>query len=271
MQPIVYRTLIGTLLLIGSLSAIWLSQGPFSLIFPVLCAVILSLALFELYHLCEAKGYPSMKYLGITSTILYLVAIWIGHPLLLEEAILFFTLFFGFCYYFYFGDKPLLSLAMTLFGIGYLTLPLSSILRIIYLDDGKLWVIYLLLIKAATDGGGYLFGSMLGRKSLAPSISPHKTWEGAACGTLLAILITICFNYLTPHPLLGLSQAVFLAVSLAIFMIIGDLAESLIKRDIGVKDSAHIPGVGGVLDTIDSLVFATPFLYFFLQTLKAYS
>jgi phosphatidate cytidylyltransferase len=117
----------------------------------------------------------------------------------------------------------------------------------------------------ACDSGAYFAGRAIGRHKLFPRVSPNKTWEGAIAGFLAAVLaFLLCRQLLLPY--LAMRDAVVCGALVGIFGQIGDLAESLLKRDAGVKDSSTlIPGHGGVLDRFDSLLFVAPLLFFYLD------
>ena len=122
------------------------------------------------------------------------------------------------------------------------------------------------------DSGAYFFGRAFGKHKLAPKVSPGKSWEGALGGLLTSGVIAFIFLQVTPSDVFGreLSTVPFIAVSVATVAIsvLGDLAESMFKRQAGVKDSSNlIPGHGGILDRIDSLTAAIPFfatMFFFV-------
>lgn len=123
------------------------------------------------------------------------------------------------------------------------------------------WLLMVLLGTAACDTGAYIVGSLIGRHKMIPHISPGKTWEGLAGGVLGAVVAALVLS-----GLLGLSVqlAVLLGVLVCASAVSGDLCESLLKRAAGVKDSGHIiPGHGGVLDRIDSILFVLPVVYWF--------
>ena len=133
------------------------------------------------------------------------------------------------------------------------------------LEAGRNWVFFALFITFGSDTIAYLVGRVLGRHRLAPRISPHKSWEGTIGGLLGAVAVSLLFTLSTPFQItLSIGQGVVLALLVSIFGQIGDLAESLLKRNTGVKESgASIPGHGGFLDRMDSVVFAgvTVYLY----------
>lgn len=127
--------------------------------------------------------------------------------------------------------------------------------------SGQWWLIWALFLVWAADIGAYFAGRALGRHKLAPAVSPGKTWEGAAGGLALALSVCLAGGYL----LQGALPPWLLIVALIIVSIFGDLFESLLKRVVGVKDSGTLlPGHGGVLDRIDSLIAVAPFFALYL-------
>jgi len=142
---------------------------------------------------------------------------------------------------------------------GWLALaPAGVALLWLWLDPsyGMRWLLYVLLLVWSADTGAYFAGRAFGRHKLAPRVSPGKTWEGAAGGLLLVLVLA-----LVAGPYLGRPGPAFVCASLGVaaFSVVGDLFESLLKRHVNVKDSsALIPGHGGVLDRIDSVLAALP-------------
>ena len=142
-------------------------------------------------------------------------------------------------------------------------------LAIVYLRSlasGQFWVIYVVVTVAAADVGGYFVGRALGRRKLASRLSPGKSWEGVLGGIALALLFAPGFHWVyassgmlaAPAPL-GMTVFLLIAVLLSASSVLGDLFESLMKRNAGVKDSGSLlPGHGGVLDRIDGLTAALP-------------
>ena len=122
--------------------------------------------------------------------------------------------------------------------------------------------------------GAYLTGSMIGKHPLIPHVSPHKTWEGFFGALGVATLGSYGLFLLIPDRLPGMTwyHAAVLGVLLGFAAIIGDLAESIIKRSTGVKDSGNfLPGIGGALDLIDSLLFTGPLLFFYMRLIMRIS
>ena len=129
---------------------------------------------------------------------------------------------------------------------------------------------YLVLVTKFSDAGAYVIGSLIGRHPLIPRISPKKTWEGVFGAVAVAALAGWGAFYLFQDPLTQLKMtpltAAIAGALLGVMAILGDLAESVIKREAQVKDSGQwLPGIGGVLDLIDSLLFTAPTLYAFFR------
>lgn len=173
--------------------------------------------------------------------------------------------------------KPLSTVAITTFGVLYASL-FSYVYAIRYHDyavgagAGTVLVLLPVLLTWATDTGAYMFGRTFGKKKLIPSISPGKTVEGAVGG--LGFTIIICLLYvrfiLMPYAQLGLTiqGAILFAIVVSVTAQTGDLAESLLKREAGIKHSSNIiPGHGGILDRFDSLLFVMPIAFLLLGRL----
>ncbi len=133
----------------------------------------------------------------------------------------------------------------------------------IKMNSGLGFLVLLFFTILMTDVGGYVFGSKFGKTPLAPVVSPKKTVEGAVGGSLLAIVTALIIGFII-H--IEWYQALIAGILITAFAQIGDLAESLIKRDAGVKDSGNsLPGHGGFLDRADSYLFSTPVAYFYFN------
>lgn len=162
-------------------------------------------------------------------------------------------------------DVPVLEdVSRRFFGVIYCTVPLALLLEIRAAENGEWLVCFLLLTIWATDIGAYFIGRHWGKRKLAPRISPGKTRAGFLGGVGFACVTGAGIAYRFSLPF-GWIEAIFLGGILSVVAQVGDLAESLLKREAGVKDSGHlIPGHGGMLDRLDSLLFATPVFYLFL-------
>ena len=159
----------------------------------------------------------------------------------------------------------LLSGVAMLGAVSYLALPGATFVMVRAADQGTDWMLLAVLAIMSTDAAAYAGGRLLGRRQLAPSVSPNKTVEGAIFGWLGGFGATIALDQILNLDA-EIWPLVILAVILPIAGQIGDLAESLFKRALDVKDSSNlIPGHGGVLDRLDSLLFGLPVVFFFLQ------
>ncbi len=179
------------------------------------------------------------------------------------------------------GTESLLAVAANLLGFVYIAFLFNFAARITFLapganvlpgmvgDSGAFLLLWLLAVTKFTDMGAYIVGSMIGRHKMIPHVSPGKTWEGFG-GALLFSQLAACGLYgLFPQHLWflrGWGHVVFLGFLLSILAVVGDLAESVLKRAINAKDSGKmLPGIGGSLDLIDSICFTAPALYFYLK------
>ncbi|PYL07868.1 MAG: hypothetical protein DME34_05945 [Verrucomicrobia bacterium] len=172
-------------------------------------------------------------------------------------------------------DEPLQTMAYTLFGLLYVLWLFNFTTKILYLTPrangavtGQFYLLYLIAVTKFSDMGAYLTGSAIGRHLMTPHISAKKTWEGFFGALVLALLCSLVLFKLMPGHLAMLSwtHATVLGLLLGFAATIGDLAESIIKRSTGVKDSGNfLPGIGGALDLIDSLLFTAPLLFFYLR------
>ena len=165
------------------------------------------------------------------------------------------------------GERPLERVVYSLFGLLYIPWLLGYFLLLRYTPDGETGLLYFalpLLATFAADIGGYFGGHFFGRRKLAPEVSPGKTVEGAIGGLAFSFVIVLVMTQLTQigSPL----DALLLSILVASASQLGELSESLIKRALKTKDSgSSLPGHGGFLDRLDSLLFAVPATYLFLN------
>lgn len=239
-----------------------------SFLFPLSATVVVLFAQKEYYAISEHMGlHPGFK-VGMCGSVCLIFSIYFGLFIfslpLLPIVALSFAFLAIFSSYLVRGRDPLVNIAMTFFGIVYLAIPIGCAVVIPYLkiDGARLWLVMLIAMTYMTDTFALIAGKLFGTHQLAPYTSPNKTWEGAIGGLLASIATALCFAYL--FSVISLPMALFLGSGVGILAQLGDLSESLLKRNVGVKDSAQIPGLGGALDVIDSLLFTAPF---FLITL----
>ncbi|MDZ4742826.1 MAG: CDP-archaeol synthase [Verrucomicrobiota bacterium] len=175
------------------------------------------------------------------------------------------------------GERsPLETVGGTLSGFIYvpwlsqfMVLIVFGIPQIALTATGGFYLLYLLIVTKLCDTGALLTGMAFGKHKMSPRISPKKTWEGLVGGILTSVLASFLFAHFfhgTKLLLISPAEAIGLGFVLAVASVIGDLAESYLKRGAHIKDSGNIiPGIGGILDLIDSLLFTGPVLYFYLR------
>ena len=150
--------------------------------------------------------------------------------------------------------------AASVFIVGYLGVLASFVGLIIALPDGQWKLAVAFCCVVGSDTGGYILGATLGKHPMAPKISPKKTWEGMVGSVLLAGAVGIVLTVVVLH--LPWWLGLVLALLMVVFGTLGDLVESLIKRDVGIKDmSSVLPGHGGIMERLDSMLFAMPVAY----------
>lgn len=167
-------------------------------------------------------------------------------------------------------DGAVAGWVWTAAGILYIGWLLGHLVALRDISDGRNWVFLTLFATFASDTAAFFTGRALGKHKLAPDVSPAKTWEGATAGAIGAILVSLLFVLPTPFKLPLLPwQAAALGLLISVFGQLGDLAESLFKRNMGVKDSGNfLPGHGGLLDRLDSIIFAGVAVFYFVVLLK---
>jgi phosphatidate cytidylyltransferase len=164
----------------------------------------------------------------------------------------------------------IVAISVTLFGLMYVPWLLNFIQKINFFPgvNGTLYVLYFILVTKFSDSGAYAVGSLIGKHKMIPRISPGKTWEGFGGAIFGSTLASVVFFWIAGNKLVGmkLGHAIILGVILGVAAVIGDLIESLFKREAGVKDSGtRFPGIGGILDLLDSLLFNAPLMYLYLR------
>lgn len=160
-------------------------------------------------------------------------------------------------------EKVAAELGLLCFGFLYLSVPLAHLVLLRTLEHGTRWVLLVLFMVMLNDTCAYFTGTFWGRRKLYPSVSPKKSIEGAA-GGLAGSVLAAGLAHLTFLPWIGAGPLLSLGLVAGVVAELGDLFESLLKRSFGVKDSGRlIPGHGGILDRLDSLIFAFPLTYYF--------
>ena len=252
---------------------VWFGGGPG---FTALVATLGVLAALEFYRMVASAKPPPLTYFGLTWTAFFilsrnaeLLSRLETHfnpdlltPLLITSAIVFPLI--GFLARRQ-KEGTFTSWVWTLAGILYIGWLLSHLVALRGLDSGRNWVFLVLFITWVSDTTAFLVGRRFGRHKLAPAISPGKTWEGTIGGICAGIAMSTLFFTPTPFQLpLGPGQVILIGALTSILGQLGDLFESLFKRNLGVKDSGKLmPGHGGILDRIDSLIMAGIVVYYY--------
>ena len=275
LKNLLVRTISGAVLLLVVVGALLWSKWSAGALF----AVIMVGGLFEFYRLCRKKGVEPMSSVGVaTSLAIFGLAFTIfmqwGSPAtettarivlgaLLYTMLIVPTTFV--CELWRKSPTPIANIATTFMGIIYVALPMAALLFVPQMLVGK-WSAWAMLafmsIIWANDIFAYLVGITFGKHRLCERISPKKSWEGFFGGLRGAVGVSVLFGYLFGGDLLIWAG---LGLVTALAGVVGDLVESLIKREVDVKDSGKImPGHGGFLDRFDALYLAAPFALFYL-------
>jgi len=266
--------------------ALVIAFSGYELAFYALISVFGLIALWEFYGMLDHRSLPNFKVTGmICGTVMlvgsfyYFAKIGPAQSYDFETAVLLFFLLTVFARQMFARlrhDEPLQTMAYTLFGLLYVLWLFNFITKIVYVMPrsssgavtGQFYVLYLIAVTKFSDMGAYLTGSVIGRHLMVPHISAKKTWEGFFGALIFALLCSLALFKLMPGHLsvLTWTHATILGLLLGFAAVIGDLAESIIKRSTGVKDSGNLlPGIGGALDLLDSLLFTAPLLFFYLR------
>ncbi|MCJ8166861.1 phosphatidate cytidylyltransferase [Pontibacter sp. E15-1] len=228
------------------------------------------LGIAEFYRIVRVQGIHANRGIGFLLGGLFFVSMFLVQAGIMPGELLYLSLpvlFAIFIYELYRKrPQPFTNIAFTMLGAIYVAGPFGLLHVLAYIEGEYSWhpILGLMLLIWASDTGAYIAGKNFGKHKLFERISPGKTWEGWAGGTLLAVVVgyTLAF-FLTD---LELYQWVSIAVIVAVFGVLGDLVESMLKRSLGVKDSGTLlPGHGGLLDRFDSLLMAIPFVVAFLK------
>lgn len=250
-------------------------QPIFQFFVAAFVALLAGVAIWEYEQFAKAKGGQMILPVLIILSVAAVFSFFIGTKGFSALPFIIFFIAFLILFALHFGEKDgaIVDLAFSSFGLLYIAVPMGMILGVLYSKgvDGRWWVTYLLVVTKITDIGAYFAGTLWGRRKLAPNISPKKTIEGAVFGLVCAILASFIFHLgseYTGHFHLGMFEWLFLGLILGVVGQFGDLSESLLKRDANKKDSNALPGLGGVLDALDSILFNVPIIYIYLYFMK---
>jgi phosphatidate cytidylyltransferase len=263
-----------------------------SILFMLISVPVLFLAQIEFFYLTKQLSFPGYPFLTATLGVVQLIALGLAHHTLnflnFEQLFLFTYIVSVFvCAY---RDQNMAdavpNLLISFGGFLYLSWSLLFMAKIYFafdlpVTDGKVLFLFLILVTKSGDIGGYVAGKItgataVGNHKMVPRLSPKKSWEGLVGGFILSIAVALLMVHFIGdkivfdlQPNLNYVYAILIAILLTIFGLIGDLSVSLLKRAAQQKDSGTmIPGFGGILDVVDSLIFVSPFFYYFLKVIS---
>jgi phosphatidate cytidylyltransferase len=257
-------------LALGALALICFKLGPLTSM--LLVTAVIMLAAVEVFDVLRRAGYKPATLLGLAATASAIVATYnYGETgLLLVTALTVVSTFL----WFLFGvesARPTVNIAVTLLGylwVGFLG-SYAALLLAIPARIGIAFLLGAVLATVANDVGGLVFGRQVGSRPLAPEISPNKTWEGIIGGGVASVVVSLLILRYLPGMFPwegGKGGALWLGLVVAVVAPLGDLCESMVKRDLGIKDMGTIlPGHGGILDRFDAMLFVLPATYYLMR------
>jgi phosphatidate cytidylyltransferase len=287
-----WRRLFSSVLLWSMVIGALFTDRPFSdVIFLVVILLIAGFGLEEFYELCEKRNLVTFKVWGMIAACGMMLSTWCylsGHFVPFKspaqansfEISIFIVFVLGLCVRQFLSKSNtmgILAISTTLFGLMYVPWLLNFLQKINYypfenVKSGHFYLLYFIAITKFSDLGAYVVGSLIGKHKMIPRISPGKTWEGFAGAIFTSTLLSLLFAKYGAKYLQGMTyvHAIILGVLLSAAAVVGDLIESLFKREAGVKDSGRFfPGIGGMLDLMDSLLFNAPLMYLYIRHVLA--
>jgi phosphatidate cytidylyltransferase len=237
--------------------------------FTILIAAAALAGTYEFYHMANFDRREPLIYLGLLWTLALVLSPHYGNPGVLPIVITATMLISLICLLLRpLRENTFRDWAWMMVGALYVGWMLSYWLSLRGLADGRNWVYLAMLTTFANDTGAYFIGRARGKHKLAPTISPAKTWEGAIGGLISAIIaaivIALVLNLISPF-IFKYWQIALLGFLVGLFAQLGDLVESLLKRNMVVKESGNLlPGHGGILDRFDSLIFVGAMVYYYV-------
>ncbi len=253
-------------------------------VFLIIMVLLAGAGLWEFYGLVEKCGQTCFKYCGLIGGMLLMAGTFFNlngmlgmnnSPARVNDFETSFLILFvlGLCVRQFVARSNttgIVAISTTLFGLMYVPWLLNFIQKINFFRgvDGHFYLLYFVVITKFSDSGAYAVGSLIGKHKMIPRISPGKTWEGFGGAIVVSTIASLVFVHFAHEkmPAMNYVHAIILGVVLSATAVIGDLIESIFKREAGVKDSGRIfPGIGGILDLLDSLLFNAPIMYLYLR------
>ncbi len=261
-KELLKRTVFGLLFSITLIISVLYCKEIFYIVFFLL----LVLGMWEFYAIAKLAGGSPLRWFGLlTGASLFTAgyrysffddSFWFYLPLIEVFILLAIETFRN-------SKTTTLNISMVIASLFYVAIPLTIIQYLFFKEYNPYLVLSIFFIIWTNDSGAYIIGSLLGRNKLAPTISPKKTWEGAIGGFVLSMLLPIFL----PEIFLPFDMTIRFILTFIIVLsgTLGDLFQSKLKRSVNIKDSGNIlPGHGGILDRIDSMLFAFPSVFIFL-------
>lgn len=246
--------------------------------FGCIATIAAGMGLYEFYTIVGKGGYHPFRISGIVIGIWLFIGYWISihggggveSNFFRKEIVLALVFLLLLIQAVTRGTKDAVkNISVTTFGILYVPFLLSFAIALRRFPNGTCVVMLTLLVSKFGDIGGYLLGRKYGKHKLARTVSPNKTIEGACFSIVFSILVAVIFNSIPQTRVMSLQWSALFGVVVGSFAILGDLAESLIKRDVNVKDAGNlVPTFGGVLDVVDCLLVSMPVAYYFFIFFK---
>jgi phosphatidate cytidylyltransferase len=254
-------------------------------VFLIVMVLLAVSGLWEFYGIAEKRDLVCFKYCGMAGGVLLMVGTFLNltgnlglnnSPARVNDFETTFLILFvlGLCVRQFVAKSNtsgIVAISTTLFGLMYVPWLLNFIQKINFFGrgvEGNYYVLYFVLVTKFSDCGAYAVGSLIGKHKMIPRISPGKTWEGFGGAIVVSTGASVLFYLVAPSHLLGMNlcHALILGIVLSGGAVVGDLIESLFKREAGLKDSGKLfPGIGGILDLLDSLLFNAPLMYLYLR------
>jgi len=233
--------------------------------------------LYEFFYMVKKKGIPIYSYIGILIGVLIPLSIYTHFELTRNWELLFIVLAFLMILFMQFArddnSNATVGISTTLFGILYVAWFFSFLVKIRLMmpavdGAGVKLLAFIVIVTKSGDIGALLIGTKFGKHPLIPRVSPHKSIEGCLGGLAFSVIFAlVCRSYIPAILNFSSVQIAFMGAFFGAVGQLGDLSKSLIKRDCNVKDSGKLlPGMGGVLDVIDSLLFAAPAFYLYMSS-----
>ena len=276
LKNFIVRTISGAVLLLVILGAMLVGYYGYL----ALLLLITIGGVWEFYSLSKAKGYEPQRGLGIfLSLLIYLTGLTLGLEVVRDEGSLFVASLLSLCFVVLFvgvvffaevfrnRTTPIANVATTLTGAFYVALPMAlmAIMPLLLTDFSgwkALYFLFYLFLVWGNDVFAYLAGVTMGRHKMCERLSPKKSWEGFVGGVAGSLAVGALAAYCLDE---SYAMWMGLAVVVSLSSVVGDLVESMFKRDAGVKDSGNlIPGHGGILDRFDAFILSAPFAFIYL-------